>query len=395
MTMPQLWSFLKQNNQLENGDVVVPANLVKIITALAISMQETALRMNVMEDQLTKAKSAASRIDNLEQQMKALIEVQRTPTPAQARTTGPNGLPTKPRSWATTAAAGLKVTSTQAPQPPPSNHVINAFRPSQVVIRVQEGKKPFENIKAGEIVKRVNEALTQLNVMIGNKKVEVKGAANLPSGSIKLFTSTRAEATWLLENRHTWSTLADPNMITTPAIFPVIVDSVPMEFFNDDDGIVEVLTTQNPIPLDKIHSVRWLSKPHEKQTSGSIILNLLDKELTNVMMRGSVYFEGYSLRVRMYKRSRVQCFRCQEPGHISMQCKNDLLCKLCGANHDSRLCPSPKTDQPQCVRCIAQDTAMDPNTPIDKSLEKYSHSASSTTCPIRSKSLKQSPSASC
>lgn len=84
--------------------------------------------------------------------------------------------------------------------------MINAFKPSQVVIRTIEGKKPFEGVKATEIVKRVNEALTQLEVKIADRAVEVKGAATLPSGSIKLFTATRAEATWLLENRSTWST---------------------------------------------------------------------------------------------------------------------------------------------------------------------------------------------
>lgn len=261
MSMPQLWNFLKENNQLENGDVIVPANLVNIITALAISMQETALRMNAMEDQLTKARESASRIDNLEQQMKALLDVQRTPTPARPN---PEGLLAKPRSWAAAAAASLKITSTQTPHPPPPTRVINAFKPSQVIIRVQEGKKPFENVKATEIVKQINGALTQIDVKIGDKRVEVKGAATLPSGSVKLFTATNAEATWLLENRCSWTTLADPDMLTSPAVFPVVIDSVPMEYYDKPDEIKEILTAQNPIPMAKIHSIRWLSKPKEK-----------------------------------------------------------------------------------------------------------------------------------
>lgn len=73
MTMPQLWIFLKKNNQLENGDVLDPANLVNIITALAISMQETAPRMN-------KTRESPARIDNLENQVRPLIEAQRVPT---------------------------------------------------------------------------------------------------------------------------------------------------------------------------------------------------------------------------------------------------------------------------------------------------------------------------
>lgn len=178
MSMSQLWSFLKQNNKQDNGDVVVPAHLVNIISALVLTMQETTLRMNVMEDQLKTSREATSRIDSLEQQVKALIEVQRTAssTPHPTQPT----LPAKPKSWAATAAAGLKVTTNQAPQPPPPNLVINEFRPSQVIIRTLEGKKPFANVKATEIVCRVNEALDQLNVMIGGKKSRGKGCCEPP-----------------------------------------------------------------------------------------------------------------------------------------------------------------------------------------------------------------------
>lgn len=176
--MTQLWSFLKQNNKQDNGDVIVPAHLVNIISALGLSMKETTLRMNVMKDQLSTSREATSRINSLEQKMKALIEVQRAAPPSAqpAQST----LPAKPRSWAATAAAGLKVTSNKAPHPPPPNLVINEFRPSQVTIRTLEGKKPFENVKATEIVCRVKKALTQLKVMIGGKKSGVQGCCEPP-----------------------------------------------------------------------------------------------------------------------------------------------------------------------------------------------------------------------
>lgn len=392
MSMAQLWGHLKKNNQLDNGDVLVPANLVNIITALAFSMQETALRMTAMEGHLKTYKDSSTRLESLEKQMKTLIEGNRAPPTTTPAITG---LPARPRTWAAAAASGLKITSASTPQAPPPNQLINAFKPSHVIIRSQEGKRPFENVKANEIVNRINEALAQLDVSIGEKKLEVKGAASLPSGSIKLFTATRAEATWLLENRAMWSTLADPDLITTPVVFPVVVDSVPMEFYDDPEGIAEILTSQNPISPDKIHSIRWLSKPHDGQTSGSILINLLDKELTNGMVRGSVYFEGCSLRVRAYKKSRVQCFRCQEPGHISLQCKNALLCKTCGASHDTRTCPNPLPSRPHCVRCINQDALLNPETHIDETLPRYAHSASSANCPIRSKSLPKPSSQTC
>lgn len=392
LSMNELWKHLTLNNRLENGDVVVPANLVQIMSALVIAMQETSLRLNALEARVQGSSEATSRLDRLELQLRELV------TNRQAQPIPPpnaNGLPAKPKSWASAAAEGLKITSTRTPTAPPPNHVINAFRPSQVVIRSMEGKKPFDGIKPTEIVLCVNKALAHLEAKIAGKKIEVKGAASLPSGSIKFFTATRAEATWLLENRSLWTTLADPDLITSPAVFPAVIDSVPMEYYERTDEIQEILAEQNPIPSEMIHSIRWLSRPHPEQRSGSILINLLDKELTNKMVRGSVYFEGCSLRVRTCKKSRVQCYRCQEPSHISVQCNNKLLCKHCGAEHKSRKCPTPLTARPQCVRCINQDKIMSPATPIDKNNEKYAHSASSTNCPIRSKSLQRPSPQSC
>lgn len=168
-----------------------------------------------------------------------------------------------------------------------------------------------------------------------------------------------------------------------------------MEFYSDVDEIQTLLAEQNPIPRNMIHSIRWLSKPHPDQRSGSILINLLDKELTNWMIRGSVYFEGNSLRVREFKRSRVQCYQCQEPGHISVQCKNDLFCRHCGANHDSRTCQTPQATRPHCVRCVHQDSLLSPDTQVDKTSETYADSASSTNCPIRLKGLQLPNNQSC
>lgn len=382
-------------NRLENGDVVIPSHLVEIVLALSLSMEETALKLNAMEEQLRLSTEATKRLDKIERQLATLTDT-RTELLTQAPRTPPqNGLPAKPPSWTAAAMKGLKVTSTHTPQQAPPVKIVNAFWPSQVVIRSAEGKKPFEGLKSTEIVVKVNEALAQLDVKIGGRRLEVKGAASLPLGNVKLFTATKAKAEWLLENQGVWSTLADPELFTSPAIFPIIVDSVPMEFYSQVDVIKATLAEQNPIPSNKIHSIRWLSKPKPGQVTGSIVLNLLDKELMVMMSRGSVYFEGNSLRVRACKKTRVQCFRCQEPGHISLQCKNKQVCKHCGESHDSRACPSPKTENPHCVRCVNYDTSLSPSTPIDKTSLKYAHSASSANCPIRSKGLPSPPTQAC
>lgn len=200
----------------------------------------------------------------------------------------------------------------------------------------------------------------------------------------------------MLEHRTEWSQLADPNLKTSPVVFPVVIDSVPTDTYPDTDAIKQILVEQNPITCESIHSILWLSKPHQTgQATGSILVNLLDKELMNSMVRGSVYYEGYSLQVRVYKKTCVQCFRCQEPGHISLKCKNKIVCKHCGADHDTRTCLNQDSEPLNCVRCLANDKLMTPDAVIDKTNMKYSHSASSANCPIRLKGLQPSPSQSC
>lgn len=241
MDVNQLWEQLLTDKQ-DNGDVIVPANLVPIMSALLLLMKETTLRMNAMEAQLRASSEATQRIDKLEKQFKAMMNPQ---VPNQTQSAGPPGLPSKPMSWTAAATKGLKITSHQIPQPPPANKVINAFCPSQVVIRITEGRQPFKDVKPTEIIRQVNSALIQLKVKVADRQLEVKGAAVLPSGAIKLFTSTRNEADWLLEHRTEWSTLADPELITTPVVFPVVIDSVPTDSYPATESIKQVLVEQN------------------------------------------------------------------------------------------------------------------------------------------------------
>ncbi|KAG0141306.1 hypothetical protein CROQUDRAFT_51916 [Cronartium quercuum f. sp. fusiforme G11] len=237
--------------------------------------------------------------------------------------------------------------------PAPPNRVINEFKPSQMIIRSNEDRRPFEGASSKEIVDRINRTLRQIDAMSAGKKIEVKGAAILPSGSVKLYTATRSEANWLLENRCQWSTLADPKLVTSPPVYPIVIDSVPMDQYPNTMQIGLVLTEHNPIPPESLHSIRWLSKPTVPgQQNGSVIVNLLDKELAQRMVKGMVYYEWNCLRVRACKKTRIQCHQCQEPGHIAAHCKDRIHCKFYGNDHDSRECPEPKDSPPHCIRCI-------------------------------------------
>ncbi|KAG0143477.1 hypothetical protein CROQUDRAFT_96256 [Cronartium quercuum f. sp. fusiforme G11] len=123
---------------IENGDVVVPAQLVPIMSALILSMKETSLRMSAMEAQLEAENVAAQKLDKLEQQLPLLTDSRNATMPSRPNT---NELPGKPKTWATAATNGLKVVLNQIPQPPPLNQIIDVFRPSQVTSNTQHKDK--------------------------------------------------------------------------------------------------------------------------------------------------------------------------------------------------------------------------------------------------------------
>lgn len=86
---------------------------------------------------------------------------------------------------------------------------------------------PFKGCTAADIVEEVTKALKKIDAKIDDHPIIVKAAQLLPSGDIKLYTPTRREANWLLNQRHLWSSLADPDLITQPPKYPVILHSVP------------------------------------------------------------------------------------------------------------------------------------------------------------------------
>ncbi|KAG0139787.1 hypothetical protein CROQUDRAFT_101058 [Cronartium quercuum f. sp. fusiforme G11] len=73
-------------------------------------------------------------------------------------------------------------------------------------------------------------ALRTINAKLGDQEVKAVGVAVLkPSGDIKIYTMTHAMAWWLLENKHQWTTIADPRLVTQASQYSVVLHSIPAE----------------------------------------------------------------------------------------------------------------------------------------------------------------------
>lgn len=302
----------------------------------------------------------------------------------------PSPTPAKPASWAAAAKLPSKplkplpIVLTQ-PSPPPPPRVINSFKPSHVIIRKPDDatKAPFKNCTPAEIVEGVTKALRKIEAKLDDQPINVKAAQLLPSGDIKLYTATRREASWLLNNRHLWTSLADPELITQPPKYPVILHSVPSNIGVECGVFAAKLSDQNGWAPGVVQGARWLSNPKSTgKAFGSVVLNLLDHDIMKRVEKSGVYCDSYYIRGSPYKKSPTQCYKCLEIGHMSARCTNiDPICAHCSEAHETNECPAKDTPS-RCARCLHTDMKTHGDE-LDRSQPKYAHSAKSMNCPLR------------
>ncbi|MBW0508239.1 hypothetical protein O181_047954 [Austropuccinia psidii MF-1] len=304
-----------------------------------------------------------NRLNSLKtRQTNTQTEVSTNPRPA-------NKTAYSPLSWAEIITTETPKTTHPLPKKPtfatqePAQTEQNHFKKFSIVIPTNFGAtKPFKDKTTQESYNRVNEALMEVNAKQDNNP---------------------AEARCLLDNRATWTHLADPVFVTSPTTYAVIVHACPTFLDFDDEICTKAFLQQNEIDNNKVLCIQWLGHPKEEEKShGLVVIQLTDKATAQQLLRGGLIFNGTFMRPMPYTPGPHQCFNCLKTGHQAYQCKNDPTCIKCGGNHtpqdckDSTYVPSVK----RCVQCINEDIQLKGST--NKYKDKYRHSCLSQQCPI-------------
>ncbi|MBW0591968.1 hypothetical protein O181_131683 [Austropuccinia psidii MF-1] len=104
-----------------------------------------------------------------------------------------------------------------------------------MMIRANNEKdKSFQQETAEQLAQKVIKVLESINANINGTPIEIKSAIGYTSGYFRFSTKDRAQARWLLDNRHLWTHLADPLFTIAQALLPVLVHSVQVHFDIDD-----------------------------------------------------------------------------------------------------------------------------------------------------------------
>jgi hypothetical protein len=364
---PDFFSFMSDliSHPEPNGSVIITADKVKLVANLLGVEKLTSTHT------LSSLEKIMSRIDLLEKSI--------SPPPSSKKTSA--------AAW--TSAVKNKPTLVLAQpvvRPPPSKRIINEFKPSSFIIRKVPDSRPFFQKSPSDITKITNAILSEINAKTEDgTPITVKGVATLPSGDFKFFTQSRFASKWLLEHKHEWTSLCDSTLITPPSTFPVIVHSVPISFTPLNKSSVSELCKENDIDPKIVHTVRWLGSPESnKKSHGSLIINLLDKNIAQKVERGGLFYKFLFLRGAHYKKSPLQCFQCLEVGHTAQTCKNPPICKFCGDGHNSRDCSADDYNE-NCVKCIQHEKDLELPTGIDENNVRFRHSPTSNKCPLKTK----------
>ncbi|MBW0483868.1 hypothetical protein O181_023583 [Austropuccinia psidii MF-1] len=224
---------------------------------------------------------------------------------------------------------------TQEPSPLEQNR----FKKISIVIHTKFGAtNPFKDKTTRELYNKVNKALMEVNAKQDNNPVQIKAIIKYPSGDVQIFTKTKAEARWLLDNRATWTHLADPVFVMSPTSYPVIVHSCPTFLDFDDEICMKAFLKQNEIAKDKFLCIQWLGHPKEEEKShGMAVIQLTDKTTAKQLLQGGLIFDGTFMQILPYTPGPHRCFNFPKKGHKVYQCKDNPTCIKCGEATHPRL----------------------------------------------------------
>ncbi|EFP90825.2 uncharacterized protein PGTG_16851 [Puccinia graminis f. sp. tritici CRL 75-36-700-3] len=286
-------------NPEADGSVIITPDKVQLLKSLIGVEEFINVKTLTMMDKIT------SRLDAIEKSISKSTPTTKTPT----------------ANWSTIVKKSHPVPNTTIARAPPSVRVINEFKPSFFTIRktVPEAQA-FAQKSPAQIIEKVNSVLSNMEAKTEDgTPITIKGAISLPLGDIKFFTPTRFATNWLLEHKHEWTHLCDPALVTPQTSFPVIIHTVPISFTPTNKAtIADLCRENNGMDSHSIQSMRWLGNPQaNKKAHGSIIMNLLDKEIVKKIEKGGLFFKGLYFKGAHYKKSPMQCSQCLEVGHTA------------------------------------------------------------------------------
>lgn len=213
------------------------------------------------------------------------------------------------------------------------------------------------------VVQKLN-AFLQKDAPTTINKARFTAANFLPSYDIALFTDTAGVAELLRNHREDWEKVLGSKAEVKLPTYGAIMHGMPANLDIGNARIFgEKLVSENFSALQgaKVRSLQWLKKPSKEAKAVSIVVAFEKAQWANAAIAsGQLIWENAMRNVEPYSPAckLIQCFNCQEYGHIAPQCRNTVKCGHCAEEHETKSC-SRQSEGKKCCLCKAAHTAWD------------------------------------
>ncbi|GIX74900.1 hypothetical protein CDAR_30901 [Caerostris darwini] len=227
------------------------------------------------------------------------------------------------------------INTTKQVQPAPTKSFAEAVKKQQTTV-ILAPKDKDQSVK--DMRSNISKQLKKSGELDGIKRVLID------NNQLIIKTKTDEQAQKLQETIEKNTELKEVIMVRTPPEqkAKIICYGIPEGTTEQDliEGINRVLeiVTQN---------TKLVKTFTDNNNRTHVIILLLKREAIQLLRRGRIFLDLQSCTVKPFYEIK-RCYKCQQTGHTSLQCKNDTKCGKCGESHNTRIC---KKETKQCINC--------------------------------------------
>lgn len=236
------------------------------------------------------------------------------------------------------------------PVPPPLN-MRNAM---EIKVRLKDAAavERMRTMSSMDMVKAVNQAMKK------EKQGAIVAARQLKSGDIMLQAASQDAKNGIQQATEWLKALGQEAEMVKPS-FPILVHGVRISSVDTENckKTIEAFRAENHSILQQssINRISWTKKHHETgKTHSSLVIHLNNAETANTAITQGLLYECRVHDCELYDpKCRIrQCFKCQNYGHLSVNCGKDPRCGFCAESHRTQEC-SKKEDKEarKCAAC--------------------------------------------
>lgn len=183
-------------------------------------------------------------------------------------------------------------------------------------------------------------------------------ARQLSLGDISLRARSAAGAEVLRQHCKRWVHAFGKSAYVRVPTWGIIIDGMPVRYADMSEQFKEQLIAENHYHWAggfevEIAHVGWLTMP--RGYSGSLVVEFTNPVVANNAINEGTIWQSSILTNRPYcKEGRCKmCKKCQQYGHVQVQCPNQYQCGLCAEGHPTWECPSKQSQDmtPKCANC--------------------------------------------